>query len=73
MSVVMTAGALIAGAGICTLVWCIWRAAGLRGSDAADAEIRAVFRKLTILNFVALGLALVGLALIVAGGIVGGA
>jgi len=62
-------GAVFAAIGIAGLVWCIRRASRLRRSDAGRDETQRVLQTLVAVNFASVALAFLGLAMMIAGGL----
>ena len=69
MSALLWIGAGLAALGIAGLGWCIARAARLRRSEASPEETRAVLQGLVALNLASVALGGLGLALMIAGGL----
>ena len=69
MSALVWIGAVLALASVAGLGLCVLRALRLRGAEMDDDRLRAEMRRLYLLNTGALGLAVVGLSLMVAGAI----
>ena len=62
-------GAGLAALGIAGLAWCVVRAMRLRGSNAGPEETRRVLQALVALNLASVALGGLGLAVIIAGGL----
>lgn len=60
-------GVLLSLSGLAGLVWCIRRAARLRGGTVPDSEVRAELGKLVFAHTAAIGAAFLGLGLLVVG------
>ncbi|MEM9097425.1 MAG: hypothetical protein AAGC79_02790 [Pseudomonadota bacterium] len=69
MQFVVFAGAGLSCLGIGLLIWCMLRANRLRGSDPAEAE--PALRSLILLNMAGVGLGFFGLAIVIAGLLLG--
>jgi len=69
MSALLWIGAGLAGLAIAGLGWCIARAARLRRSQASPEETRAALQGLVALNLASVALGGLGLALMIAGGL----
>lgn len=61
------AGIALTLAGIAGLAWCIRRAAWIRGADIPDEQATAELRTLVAANVAAVGVAFIGLAVVVVG------
>ena len=70
MSALLWIGAGLAALGIAGLVRCILRAARLRRSETSPEETRAVLQGLVALNLASVALGGLGLALMIAGGLI---
>lgn len=64
-------GTALALAGIGGLIWCIVLATRARNAGLPDAELRARLQQVVALNMAALGIAALGLMLVVAGILLG--
>jgi uncharacterized membrane protein len=71
MQVMIWAGALLTLAGVAGLVYCILRAVRARRAGLEDAEMRAELQRVVLINTAALGLSVLGLALVVMGIVLG--
>ncbi|HUF56445.1 MAG TPA: hypothetical protein VMM55_07780 [Thermohalobaculum sp.] len=60
-------GAGLTVAGLAGLAWCIRKAAWLRRADIADEQATAELRRLVPANVAAVGVAFIGLAVLVVG------
>lgn len=71
MDMLIWAGAIVALAGVATLIWCIILAMRARTSGLPDEEQRAALQKVVVLNMAALGISALGLMMVVAGILLG--
>ncbi len=60
-------GAFLSLLGVFGLLWCILRGLKVRRSGATEDQMRAELQKLFTVNFGALGLSVIGLALVILG------
>ncbi|VDC31993.1 hypothetical protein [Pseudogemmobacter humi] len=67
MEILIWTGALISLLGLGGLVWCVLRGLKIRRSGADEARMRSELQRLFAVNFAALGVSALGLALVVAG------
>ena len=65
--ILVVLGAVLAVAGIVMLVICMRRAARLRRDDVPDAHVQGEMRFLIVLNMAGVGLAFIGLAVVLVG------
>lgn len=71
MNAFLWAGIALTLAGVAGLGWCIRRAAWIRRAEIANAEATAELRKLVAANVAAVGVAFIGLAVVVVGLVLG--
>ncbi|MEC9432832.1 MAG: hypothetical protein VYD87_07985 [Pseudomonadota bacterium] len=71
MAILVWIGAVVALAGLAGLGWCIRQAMSLRGAAAEPEEVRRILRRLQVVNFAAVGVAFIGLAMVAVGVILG--
>lgn len=60
-------GAFLSLLGVCGLLWCIIRGLKIRRAAATDEKAQRELQKLFAVNFGALGLSVIGLALVILG------
>jgi hypothetical protein len=71
MEVLVGIGAVVTVAGLAGLVWCILRVRGAKRAGLSDAELRRRLQSAITLNLGALMLSALGLAMVVAGLLLG--
>ena len=69
MNAFLWIGIALTVAGLAGLAWCIRKAAWLRRADISDEEATAELRRLVPANVAAVGVAFIGLAVLVVGAI----
>jgi len=67
MEILIWMGASVSLAGLAGLVWCIVKVWKARKAGLADADLRAVLRKVVPVNSAALFLSVIGLMMVVIG------
>jgi len=67
MEILIWMGASVSLAGLAGLVWCIVKVWKARKAGLADADLRAVLRKVVPVNSAALFLSVIGLMMVVLG------
>lgn len=67
MNVFLWIGTVMTLAGLAGLVWCIRKAAWLKRADVTNEEATAELRRLVPANVAAVGIAFMGLAVLVVG------
>lgn len=67
MTVMIWIGAVLSVLGLFGVLWCIRKAAWLRGADPNEVDSNAELSKLVFANMAAMGGAFMGLGLLVAG------
>ena len=67
MTIITLIGAVIAGAGLLGVLWCIRHASWLRKAELPEEQARAELNKLIFGHTAAIGTAFFGLALVVVG------
>jgi len=65
--ILVVAGSVLALAGVGLLVMCMRRAARLRRTELPDAAVQAELRLLIVINMGGVGLAFIGLGLVLVG------
>lgn len=71
MEVVVASGAAVALLGIALLVWCMLKASRIRKAGSDGPEIEAELRRLILFNMAGVGLGFLGLAIVLAGLLLG--
>ncbi|MEM8793268.1 MAG: hypothetical protein AAGE80_16725 [Pseudomonadota bacterium] len=71
MTILIYAGAGLALAGVGLLVWCMLRASRIRKAGGEGPEVEADLRRLIAINMAGTGLGFLGLAVVLAGIILG--
>lgn len=71
MAWMVPAGTAVTLMGLAGLIWCIWTVARARKSGADDAALKAKMQSTVAVNLGALFLSAIGLALVVAGILLG--
>lgn len=71
MQGLILAGTGVAVAGLAGIVWCILEAMRARRGGLGDAAMRARLQRAVLVNFAALGVAVIGLMMIVIGVVLG--
>ncbi|MDR5654552.1 hypothetical protein [Ruixingdingia sedimenti] len=64
-------GTAATAAGIGGLFWCIWQVTRAKRAGLDDAALRARLQRIVVLNLAALGVSALGLALVIAGIVLG--
>lgn len=67
MQALVWIGAATAVAGLIGLIWCIRQAMSLRGAAPDPAEVKRILRRIQVVNFAAVGVAFIGLAMVAVG------
>ena len=60
-------GAIVSVAGLCGLVWCIFKVAAAKRANLSDDDLRTVIQGVLPINLVALFLSVIGLMMVVIG------
>ncbi|MDP5334134.1 MAG: hypothetical protein NWT12_02685 [Paracoccaceae bacterium] len=60
-------GAVVSVAGLCGLVWCIFKVAAAKRANLSDDDLRAVIQGVVPINLGALFLSVIGLMMVVIG------
>ena len=60
-------GAIVSVAGLCGLVWCIFKVAAAKRANLSDDDLRTVIQGVVPINLGALFLSVIGLMLVVIG------
>jgi hypothetical protein len=71
MGVLIWIGAAATLAGLAGILWCLWTVLQARRAGLPDAELRARIQGVVAINLGALGLSALGLAMVVAGILLG--
>lgn len=71
MDILIWAGAAVSLLGVGGLIWCVLTAIQARQKGLAEAEMKAVLQRVVTVNMAALGISAIGLAMVVAGILLG--
>lgn len=66
-ALLVSLGLALAAAGLAALFWCVRLARKVQAGEVAEAELSAIFARLSAVNMAAMGAAMLGLSLLLIG------